>query len=103
MAGNILIDAVIYVCVFWIFFDATNNKIGGYKTALGNYTGVSPFVWAIGALFIIPFFVYLVRRNKLIQYAKENPVDTDKSKYGILLFIVLAALVAFSYKDFLFQ
>ncbi|MBA5235268.1 hypothetical protein H2Y54_01700 [Pectobacterium aroidearum] len=99
MVGNILIDLVIYVCAFWVFFDAASNRIGGYKTELGNHTGVSPFIWAIGSLFIIPFVVYLFRRNKLIQYAKENPVDTDKSKYGILLFIVIAALVAFSYKD----
>lgn len=103
MAGNILIDLVIYICASWVFFDATKNRIGGYKTELGNHTGVSPFVWAIGTLFIIPFVVYLFRRNKLITYAKENPVDTDMSKYGILLFIVIAALVAFSYKDYLFS
>lgn len=106
MAGVIFINLVIVVCAFWVFNDAANNKIGVYKikdgVSKGYSTGLSPIVWGAGSLFIFMFFVYLLRRKSLIAAAKENPVKTDKSTGFIILFLLVSALLMFSFRDILF-
>jgi hypothetical protein len=39
MVGGLLIDVIVVVCVFWVFFDAANNKIGSYVATEGLHKG----------------------------------------------------------------
>jgi hypothetical protein len=104
--GGILIDVVIVVCVFWVFFDAANNKIGTYVVTdgiqKGYRKGLHPVIWGILCLLIFPFFLYLFRRSSLISTAKNNPAETDKSKGFIVLFVLVAMLLLYNYRDILF-
>lgn len=106
MAGVIFINLVIIVCSFWVFNDAASNKIGVHPikdgVSKGYKSGVSPVVWGVGTFFVIPFFIYLLRRKSLIEVAKENPTVTDKSKGFIILFLIMSGLLMFSFKDVLF-
>lgn len=107
MAGVIFIDFIIVTCAVWAFSDAIRNNIGSYTIEdginKGYKNGLSPIVWGIGSLFILPFIVYIFRRKSLISQAKEHPVKTDRSLGFIVLFIVTAALLMFSYRDVLFS
>ncbi|WP_262032684.1 hypothetical protein [Serratia liquefaciens] len=107
MAGSIFIDLVLIVCSFWAFIDAASNRVGSYKISdginKGYKNGASPVVWGIGSFFLIPFVIYLFRRKKLIEDAKENPVDTDKSRGFIIIFIVVAAIQLYAYREVLFS
>lgn len=107
MIGVVLINLVIVVCAFWVFYDAANNKIGVYKikdgVSKGYSAGLSPIVWGVGsALTLIMLFIYLLRRKSLIAKAKENPVETDKSIGFIIIFLIMSALLIFSFKEILF-
>lgn len=106
MIGVVFTNLVVVVCSFWVFVDAANNKIGVHTIQdginKGQKNGFSPVVWGVGAFFIIPFFIYLFRRKTLLLLAKENPVETDKSKGFIILFLIISGLLMFSFRDILF-
>ena len=106
MIGGLLIDVIVVVCGFWVFFDAANNKIGTYVATEGLHKcykrGMPPVVWGLFCMFIIPFFIYLFRRKALISIAQQNPVETDKSRGFILLFLMVAIMELYSYREFLF-
>ncbi|EKN6166710.1 hypothetical protein HV077_07925 [Citrobacter freundii] len=107
MGGVILVNLVLVVCAFWVFVDAANNKIGVHTitegVSKGYKSGISPVVWGVGSLFILPFIIYMARRKSLIERAKSNPVDTDKNTGFIILFLILAGLIMFTYRDVLFS
>ncbi|MBL1541370.1 hypothetical protein ELD63_33070, partial [Klebsiella pneumoniae] len=68
----------------------------------GYRSGLSPIVWGASSLFIFPFFIYLYRRKTLLSIAKEYPVQTDKSTGFIIVFLIVSAVMIYSFKDFLF-
>lgn len=107
MTGGIIINAILIVCVFWVFFDAANNNIGTFIVSdgiqKGYRKGLHPVSWALLSMFIIPFFMYLIRRKALKELAKENPVITDKSISFIILLILVSAWTLYSYRDYLFS
>ncbi|EBU8551946.1 hypothetical protein DLC15_05110 [Salmonella enterica subsp. enterica serovar Telelkebir] len=98
MIGDVLIVILIFGCSAWVFYDASIHRIGAYKTTMGNWTGCSPLMWAVATFFVIPFAVYLLRRQALIKYASEHPVKTDGSKYGVILFIIMILVLLFLIK-----
>lgn len=106
MIGGIFINLVIIVCCFWVFFDAANNHIGMHTVKdgvnKGYRSGLSPIVWGASSLFVFPFFIYLYRRKTLLSIAKEYPVQTDKSTGFIIVFLIVSAVMIYSFKDFLF-
>ena len=58
MAGGVLIDIVVIICVFWVFFDAASHNIGSYVVAdgiqKGYRKGLHPVAWAILSFLILP-------------------------------------------------
>lgn len=106
MLGSIFVDVLVIICAFWTFFDAANHKIGVRVLQDGFYKGQKrgfhPVVWAIGAIFILPFVIYLFQRKSLITAAQQNPADTDKSLGFIILLILIAVITIYSYKDWIF-
>ncbi|HCR2154484.1 TPA: hypothetical protein OND32_002410 [Enterobacter asburiae] len=107
MAGSIFIDLIIVSCSLWAFSDAIRNDIGAYTIEdginKGYKNGISPVVWGVGSLFVLPFIIYVFRRKSLISQAKDHPVKTDRSLGFIILFLVTASLLMFSYRDILFS
>ena len=72
---------------FWVYFDATKNKIGkieGSRSSLNmsalGWSGIS--VFAVGL-----WIVYLSSRSRLIDLAKENPSNTGRNKRDIFLLL----------------
>lgn len=106
MAGGVLIDIVVIICVFWVFFDAASHKIGSYVVAdgiqKGYRKGLHPVAWAILSFLILPFFFYLLKRKSLLETAKENPAVTDKSISFIILLLLASAWILYSYREILF-
>lgn len=77
--------AMIFVVAIGVYVDATANKIGkiqGKRSLINNSAGM----WAIGIilLWIVVLPLYLIKRGKLIELAKENPV-TANNRAGIIV------------------
>ncbi|HFS8942377.1 TPA: hypothetical protein ACH1TP_002917 [Enterobacter roggenkampii] len=106
MAAGVIIDVVLLICVFWVFFDAANHHIGSYVVSdgiqKGYRKGLHPVVWAVLSIFVLPFILYLVRRKSLLNTAKMHPATTDKSVGFIILLLLVSGLVLYSYRDYLF-
>ena len=88
---------------FWVYFDATKNRIGkikGSKSSLNmsalGWSGIS--VFAVGL-----WLIYLLSRPKLISLAKENPSDTGRVKSEIYLLLIgyIVQFVALGYVNYL--
>jgi hypothetical protein len=67
-----VVTAVVAVSAVWVYFDATQHRIG--KVERGDN---SAGAWAAGTmlLWVVVFPLYLVRRGKLIAKAAQRPVD----------------------------
>ena len=88
-----IITAFIAFSAVWVYFDATKNKIGKIPDEKGIFN-MSAGAWAIVTLFlwIIAFPSYLIKRNSLLNKAKEKPVDvTERS--GKLTALSLVAIL----------
>ena len=80
------IALIIIASAFWVYYDATKNKIGkipGEK----SFTNMSAGGWAVVTwlLWIIGFPLYLIKRKELIEKAKEHPVDVPQTRRVIVL------------------
>lgn len=105
MIGGIIINMVIVICSFWVFIDATNHNIGTYSVyekGCWRKKGFPPIVWGVGSLFLLPFFIYIFDRKKLIDTANNTPVKTDKSLGFLLFFLITSGLMIFNFSDVLF-
>lgn len=73
---DVIIVAVVVVSAIWVYWDATQSKIGKIAGAGGMFN-LSAGAWAVVTLllWIIGFPAYLVKRGSLIEQAKENPVE----------------------------
>lgn len=106
MAGGVIIDVVLVICIFWVFFDAANHHIGSYVVndgiQKGYRKGLHPVVWALLTIFVLPFILYLIKRKALLTTAKTHPAATDKSVGFIILLLLVSGMVLYSYRDYLF-
>lgn len=83
--SEVVVWAIIFITAISIYVDATANKIGkipGKRSIINNSAGL----WATGTilLWIVVFPLYLIKRGKLIELAKENPV-TANNRTGIIV------------------
>ncbi|MBS0457526.1 MAG: DUF4339 domain-containing protein [Proteobacteria bacterium] len=76
----------------WVYWDATQNKIGKINGATGFFNmpagGWAALAWL---LWIVGFPAYLAKRNDLIERAKANPV-TPASRSMVLGFLIVIAV-----------
>ena len=84
MSGT-FVWAVIFATAIGIYIDATANKIGkipGRRSMINNSAGM----WAVGTilLWIVVFPLYLFKRGKLIELAKETPVPAN-NRAGVIV------------------
>ena len=75
MLDAILI-AVVALSAVWVYLDATKNKIGEIPDSKGMFN-VSAGAWGSLTLllWVIGFPAYLIKRGRLIERAKENPIE----------------------------
>jgi hypothetical protein len=93
-----VIPVVVVASAFWVYFDATANKIGRvagvkgmFNMSAGGWAAVTLFLWIVG------FPSYLIKRAALIQLAKTNPTEVKARAVGFVLVAVGgAALIALS-------
>lgn len=90
---NFIYPAII-ATVFFIYYDATKNKIGKIPGE-NRFTNLSAGMWAFGAfmLWIIVFPLYLANRSKLIEKAKEHPQPVSEPGRAIKLCLLGALLL----------
>ena len=88
--GGVFFTLFIAISTLWVYWDAVTHKIG--KTEGGGFTNVPAGGWAAATfgLWIIGFPLYLIKRNELIQKAKEHPAPEVKN--FTLVFLVLMVL-----------
>lgn len=92
-----ILPTLIILSALWIYWDATKNKIGKIE---GNksFDNLSAGAWYFCTLllWIVTLPYYLIRRAKLINIAKDQPVVTKNSTAKITLISILSALLIFS-------
>ncbi|GAA5786886.1 hypothetical protein [Chitiniphilus shinanonensis] len=90
----LIFNLLIVMSAIWVFYDATQNKIGRIPNQKG-FTNLPAGGWAACTLglWIVAFPVYLARRESLIRNAESNPVETSNQGLKFGIFIVLGVLV----------
>lgn len=65
---------IVAVSAFFVYWDATNNKIGAVPDKEG-FLNISAGMWSFGTFlfWIITVPVYVFKRHSLIEIAKDNP------------------------------
>ncbi|MGE8541954.1 MAG: hypothetical protein ACN6NX_11655 [Acinetobacter sp.] len=83
------------LCSIWVYIDASGHKIG--NTPEGGYLSISAAWWAILSfiLWIVVFPIYLIKRQKLIDLAKQYPVEPKARNLKIGLFSLVAIFLIF--------
>jgi len=76
-----LVYCVVALSAFWVYFDATRNKIGKIPKEK-RFTNMSAGSWAIVTLLIwlFAFPVYIFKHSKLLEKAKNHPKSISKGK-----------------------
>ena len=84
------------ISIVWVYFDATNNKIGKIKG--GGAFSISAGEWFVICclLWIVAFPIYIFKRSKLIEKAKVNPVEVGNRNIKLIVISLLAAIISFS-------
>jgi len=80
--------------ILFVYYDATKNRIG--KVAGENgFLNMSAGMWTIGTwlLWIIVFPLYIIKRDELIEKAKQNPVAVPEGKRKVILGTIFAIAV----------
>lgn len=94
MLGIVVISIVAVTSVL-VYLDATKNKIGKIENEKGMFN-LSAAYWAIGSLllWIVFFPAYLIKRNALIEKAKEFPVEvTGRTLKAVLLAVAGGVMI----------
>lgn len=76
--GNDISDWIFLAMALAVYFDATHHKIGKIKGKRGwlNMTAGGWAVWtSMTYIGLIPAMLYVVKRQKLIDTAKEHPKE----------------------------
>ena len=99
-----MIAFIITLCAFFVYYDATKNKIGKIPDNKG-FTNMSAGMWSFGVLllFIVVFPLYLFKRSSLIELSVDKPqtVSLRGVKLAILGLISISALVVPAYNEYL--
>jgi len=92
---DILVTATITLSAAWVYFDATNNKIGKVAGRSG-FLNMSAGSWAAATLYfwIGALPLYLLKRSALVAIAREHPVEVS-GRGGKLIALVLIGGVAY--------
>lgn len=87
-----LIKLIIVGSAIYVYYDATKNKIGRVP-GLADKFNLRAGAWGLGFLWLWPVFfpLYLVKRNELIQRAKENPIEASYVPIKLGIFALLFA------------
>ena len=86
---NVIVIASIVACALWVYWDATGHRIGKIPGAGGAFN-MSAGAWSIvtAMLWIVGFPSYLIQRSKLIERAREHPVEVgDRASKMVVLAI----------------
>jgi hypothetical protein len=80
----------------WVYWDASENKIGRIPGAKGS-TNTSAGSWGVVTLglWIVGFPMYLMNRTRLIEAAKENPVESGARPLKALMLAIPLMLYVF--------
>lgn len=92
---NNIIYGVITFSALWVYADASQNKIGNTpEKSLLNVGGAGWWGTLCLLLWIVTFPLYLINRKKLINLAKEYPVEPNHRniKIGVFFIIFMASL-----------
>ena len=78
------------LCSIWVHIDASGHKID--KTPADGFLSIGAAWWAILSflLWIVVFPIYLIKRQKLIDLAKQHPVEPKARMLKIGLFTAVA-------------
>ena len=88
---NTILPIIVALSSLWVYVDASKNKIGNSPNGgLLNIGGAGWWGVLCLLLWIVAFPLYLVKRNKLITYAKEHPAEPTNRKFKIGAFGIIA-------------
>jgi len=84
---------VIAISSVWVYVDATNNKIGKVPEQSGMFN-MNAGAWALVTLllWIVGFPAYLAKRNRLIEAAKEHPVEVKGKAVKLVALVLVGGL-----------
>lgn len=87
---NNIIFGLVTFSALWVYADASQNKIGNtpHKSLL-NVGGAGWWGSLCLLLWIVAFPLYLLNRKKLINLAKEYPVESKHRNFKILVFFAI--------------
>ena len=92
---NIILSIIVTISALWVYIDASKNKIGNspqgglLNVGAGGWWGVLCLL-----LWVVIFPLYLIKRSKLIAFAKANPAEPKNRniKIGIFSFIAVITI-----------
>lgn len=84
-----LFDVASIVASLGVFIDASRHRVGQYLDDTGVLRGHSPLLWGLLTLifWVFIFPLYLFRRKKLLDAARNYPVKGNKTR-GLFVMIV---------------
>ena len=90
---ELLVLSLLLAIPMWVYYDATKNNIGqiGKRSFLNFNAGG----WA-ACVFIVPpagFLMYLYKRPKLIEAAKEHPVCYTFLNRLVVMLVILGCTI----------
>ena len=92
--GIILLSLAASASILWVYYDATNNRIG--KIRRGGLFSFSAGEWASYCLLLwfVFFPLYLYKRKYLIEKAQSDPIEVSNTKIklgvlGVFSFILI--------------
>lgn len=93
---SLALSVFVVVSALWVYVDASKHKIG--RTGSGGFFDIGAGAWGavVLLLWIVGFPAYLIKRNKLIEKAKQQPVEPTARGFKIAIFVVITLLVAYS-------
>lgn len=92
-----LIAIVVTASALWVYWDATNQRIGRIKGRKGLFN-MSAEAWALATLFlwVIAFPAYLIKRDSLREEAEYNPVQARHPRAWLTGLAVLGAAMVWN-------
>jgi len=92
---NIILSIIVTISALWVYIDASKNKIGNSpQGGLLNVGGAGWWGVLCLLLWVVIFPLYLIKRSKLIAFAKANPAEPKNRniKIGIFSFIAVITI-----------
>lgn len=92
---NIILSIIVTISALWVYIDASKNKIGNSpQGGLLNVGGAGWWGVLCLLLWVVIFPLYLIKRSKLIAFAKANPAEPKNRniKIGVFSFIAVITI-----------